>query len=87
MQCIICRGDGCAACDDYGRIKITGCPRALVTDDVWQAFQAAALARKGSWPNAGGWLDQPRTLVDGVQMIWSDETFWKTRRGMPLEED
>ena len=68
MKCPACRGKGCPRCDQQGRIRITSCPREFVTDDVWELFQAMDLADHGSWPVAGGWLDQTKTLVDGVSM-------------------
>jgi hypothetical protein len=47
--------------------------RAFVSDDVWEALWAAQQAEQGCWPNAGGWLDQPRVLIDAVRMIGSDQ--------------
>lgn len=83
-----CRGEGCQACSGSARpgyLKITSCPLAIITPDIWEAFDAAALAKRGSWPNAGGWLDQPRVLMDGIAAIRSCEAAMQSHA--PAEPD
>ena len=59
----------------------------MITGDVWQAFEAAKLADRGSWPNAGGWLDQPRILLDAISSIRADEARFKYRLEVPQDDD
>jgi hypothetical protein len=42
-------------------------------DDVSSALLAAEFAERGFWPTGGGWLDQPRILVDAVLAVWADQ--------------
>lgn len=34
-------------------------------------MDAALLAKHGSWPVAGGWLDQTKSVVQAVTYIWN----------------
>ena len=49
----------------------------MISGDVWEAFEAAELVKHGSWPNAGGWLDQPRILLDAISSIRVNEAHFK----------
>jgi hypothetical protein len=64
-----------------GQLTLIGCPRKFVAEDesgvsgggdsggVADLLEAAELADKGSWPVAGGWLDQCRSCIDGVRLV------------------
>lgn len=55
---------------------IETCPHEFVTADVWDLLRAADLAEKGSWPVAGGWLDQTASCVDGVRFAWAKNALY-----------
>lgn len=33
----------------------------------------ADLAKKGSWPVSGGWLEQVDSFVQGVKVVWAED--------------
>ncbi len=74
VPCPTCDGRGCAACDGSGQLMITGCPLEMIAPDAHAAILAADLANKGSWPVAGGWLDQTRSCVEACVTIWAAES-------------
>jgi hypothetical protein len=76
LKCPACNGAGCGHCDD-GQIRVDRCPHAVVTRDVWAAFQAAQMAEKGVLPVAGGMLDQTQSFADAVALIWQDDSTWR----------
>ena len=73
LRCDACRGVGCERCAWTGEWHLESCPRRFVDGATWAALMAADLARKGSWPEPGGWLDQLRVVVDAVSAVWADE--------------
>ena len=79
----MCGGDGgdCKSCGGAGAIEIPGCARDFVTPDIWEILFAAEQAEHGVWPSAGGWLSQPRSLVDAVRLIGTLRRAWKERSG------
>lgn len=40
--------------------------------DVWAAYEAADLAKRGLWPVAGGWLDQTAIGLAAIRAFWSE---------------
>ena len=79
LPCPACDGRGCGECND-GQFEITGCPRELLGPAIDNALLAADLAEKGSWPLAGGWLDQTQSCLDAVLFIWGDQARWKAQQ-------
>jgi hypothetical protein len=63
----------CPDCHGWGREVITDCPLKLIDASAWEALRAADLAEHGSWPVAGGWMDQARACVDAVRYVWQQE--------------
>lgn len=45
----------------------------MITPEVWRALELAHFAAKGSWPIAGGVLDQCQVFLDACSFIWADE--------------
>jgi hypothetical protein len=58
-------------------LVIAECPRLQVTSDIWTLIMAADLAEKGSWPFAGGWMEQTAACVDGVRFWWAEKSRWE----------
>lgn len=79
LVCVECGGAGCRACTG-GYMTWTGCPRQLVRAGAWDIVEAADLARRGTWPLAGGWLDQTETCVDGVRFFMREMEIWDGRK-------
>jgi len=50
----------------------------MITADVWQAIEAEKLARRGSWPVAGGWLDQTKVLLEAIGEIRSADAHFRS---------
>lgn len=82
-MCVACNGappgrdaDGaevmCLACGGSGRFEVAACPREELSADVFAALTAADLAEIGCLPSAGGWLDQPQSLIEAIRMIRAD---------------
>jgi len=78
MECPRCAGDGCAECDE-GRIELVGCPLDLIDGPTEQALRAADLAEHGSWPLAGGWLDQTESCLAAVRVVQAERRNWEAR--------
>ena len=49
----------------------------LIGDEAWEAIMAADLAKHGSWPVAGGWLEQTQWCLDAVRLVWNETAYWK----------
>jgi hypothetical protein len=82
VTCEACGGDGCGQCAGRGKAMLTSCPRACLTAEGRQVMQVAEFARKGCLPFAGGMLDQPATLMDAVEFVWSMEEPHRAKAGM-----
>lgn len=88
MKCGECGGKGCKDRPDChgGHWEITTCPKLLITDDVWTLLKMARFAARGSWPIAGGVLDQAQCFLDACDFIWMEERVWRASLGMKLDE-
>lgn len=53
------------------------CPQIIIDPIAYDVFAAADLARHGSWPVAGGWLDQVASLRDAIRIVWNERTAMK----------
>lgn len=84
MQCPVCSGGGCSACEGSGRFSVTECPRKLVPHEAWEMIEAADMTRRGLPPVAGGSLDQTQTFLDACRFIWADESVYRSQAGGPL---
>lgn len=76
MACPACGGKGCDQCDG-GEFAIDGCPRKMVSGDVWELIRHARLYDKGLPPVGGGVLDQTRSFTEGCEFVWAEENRWK----------
>lgn len=72
----------CAHCDGSGSIDVVGCPLAQVSDDVWDALELAELAEAGTWPVAGGTLDQTTSFTEAFGLIRGETSQWKRKHGI-----
>jgi hypothetical protein len=79
MQCTVCGGndDHCKACDGWGKQRITSCPKEIPDAATWRVIQMSEFADKGSFPIAGGVLDQAQSFLDACQICWREEAYWK----------
>lgn len=85
MRCLVCGGEkGCRWCGMEGVLEFPSgvCPRGLMTEDAAAALMAADLARKGKWPEGGGWLDETESAIDAIQWIWHLEVWPRGKYGM-----
>jgi hypothetical protein len=82
LLCISCNGSGCAACSGRGRFAIDDCPHKLIDRTTGEALRAARFAEKGVLPVAGGTLDQTQSCLDALDIIWSDQAYWKGKLGI-----
>lgn len=85
MPCRCGGADACPACGGRGHTLLTGCPHAVVPPEAFEAFAAADLARRGSWPVAGGWLDQAEPCVDAVRFCWQVDAAARAKLNLPPE--
>jgi hypothetical protein len=86
MQCVRCEGHDtkCESCGGHGGIDIDD-PAALLDEEVYDAIDAADLAKRGSWPVAGGWLDQSASLVRAVRRIWIEDRIFRAQLRIPAD--
>ena len=59
----------CEACWRRGKLMFKSCPMAEVTPDVWTALRLAGFAERGTWPVAGGVMDQAAGFVRLVEYV------------------
>lgn len=72
IDCVECGGQdgiGCGACGQTGRMPIDRCPFVLVRSPERLACDAVELASLGVLPCAGGWYEQPATLLDAIRLL------------------
>lgn len=86
MRCVRCDGEkaDCKLCGGHGQIDVDD-PAALIDWQVLQALTAADFAKRGSWPVAGGWLDQSASLVEAVQQIWAEDRIFRAQLRIPAD--
>jgi hypothetical protein len=74
MECVGgCAGKGCHECDDKGFWELQQCPKKFVSREIVEAIRFAGFAKRGSWPVAGGVLDQSKWFVDACELIHGDQ--------------
>lgn len=64
---------------DGAEFEIPGCPREMVTGDVWELIQHSRMYEKGLAPLAGGTLDQTRSFTEACGFVWAEEARWKAQ--------
>lgn len=73
LECPICNGRGdCDECDD-GQWGLTGCPARFVDEEIQRAMWLARFAKDGTWPVAGGTLDQTQWFLDFCGFYWAEQ--------------
>ncbi|MHC4617208.1 MAG: hypothetical protein ACYTEQ_05585 [Planctomycetota bacterium] len=82
MECVTCGGTGCRDCEQTGRLRLTQCPLAYVSRDIWQGIEYAELFEKGLPPVAGGVADQAKVFIDIARFIWQEQAYWKGKLGI-----
>lgn len=65
---------------------MTECPLHIVRQETWELLTAADLAKRGSWPVSGGWLEQTMSCVQGVRQAWGMHAQWRAKLGLRGEE-
>ena len=69
FPCPMCAGTGCDRCNDLGTWELTSCASTFVSPIV-RLSRYASMAKEGSWPVAGGVLDQSEWFVAAAQAYW-----------------
>jgi len=77
FSCPTCAGAGCEACDGTGKFMLTTCPHEFVGSDIPRMMRFAKFARDGSWPVAGGTLDQSEWFADFCRLLWSEQDIYE----------
>lgn len=49
----------------------------MLTDDVCELIEAAAMYEKGCPPVAGGQLDQCKGFIEGCRFLWNEQAHLK----------
>jgi hypothetical protein len=83
MLCPECnwdRRDRCDECGGAGMFDVDGCPGRWESPDVSLALMAQRRSDAGSWPVAGGWLDQTQKCLDAIDFIRQEMLEWELRK-------
>ena len=72
IDCPHCNGEQCEKCGGEGTFRLSQCPRSYVDASMTDVVNIAALASKGSYPVAGGTLDQSAWFIQAMQTLESD---------------
>ena len=59
---------------DGKREYLDRCPLEILDHATADLIRAARWAKRGILPVAGGWLDQARVFVEGVEAVWQEES-------------
>ena len=62
---------------------MTECPLTYVGGDAWTVIEFAEFAERGSWPVAGGVLDQANQFVEACRFVWAEQRRWRAKDGIP----
>ena len=73
FECPECGGKGCDKCDD-GKWNLNECPRRFLDEPAIETLAFARFARDGSWPVAGGMLNQTEWFTDACRLVWSEQS-------------
>lgn len=68
ITCPECGGVGCASCL-AGRLEIFRCPGATVPALYWELCRDLSLLEGGILPGPGGWLDQPQSWIEALDLL------------------
>lgn len=66
-------GTPCPDCGGRGWFAIDVCPHAFAGGGVGEVLQAARIAEKGIWPEAGGLGDQTVWCRNMFDFIWAEQ--------------
>lgn len=64
----------CGMCKGAGDVKITRCPKMEVEPGMWEFVRLADWAKDGSFPAAGGTMDQSASFMDACRYLWARES-------------
>ena len=79
---MICDGGGCDACGERGVFEVE-CPRQYIDAGMRLTLELSTFAEKGSWPVAGGVLDQSHSFVSACRFIDGERQVWKAKMRIP----
>lgn len=81
FECWNCKGldEDCATCGGSNRVGLPRCPRAIVDPQAQLAVAMVALLEVGSFPVAGGFLDQAATFVDAAILLGRERELYRKR--------
>lgn len=86
IQCPECEGSGksggkmCRACKGRRMIALPGCPGEVADAETFEALGLARHAAAGSWPVAGGTLDQAEAFLQLTRWVEAEEATLKAER-------
>jgi hypothetical protein len=64
---------------------VTACPHKVIDRAAYDVPMAADLAKRGSWPETGGWLDQTASCLNAVRAWWALDA--AGRAGLGIKEE
>jgi len=73
IACPLCNEAGCDECDNEGHFEIVGCPQRAIDRDVIDFLTYADFAKQGTFPVAGGTLDQSSWFLQATQFLLAEE--------------
>lgn len=76
ITCPHCLGAGCEECRQ-GRFEVFRCPGRTVPRIAWELCRDLGLLESGILPGEGGWLDQPQTWVDALDLLASERAAYR----------
>jgi len=74
IACPTCDEAGCQECDGEGWVQITECPRSMVCRETMEFIELADFAKEGSFPVAGGTLDQAQSFLIACRYLFSEDS-------------
>jgi len=84
LICIRCKGEGCERCNQRGEEDVYDCPVKLIrqTSRVFSVLTAYRwLKSHNLLPNPGGWLEQPASLLQAIEIVEDEKAFIERERG------
>lgn len=63
---------GCNRCSGSGMATLHTCPNRIVDRQTMAVIRYVGLAKEGTWPVAGGSLDQSQSFLDAFAVVTSE---------------
>ena len=84
MTCVVCEdtspaAENCPACKGAGQFPISGCPKKMLSRDIFELCRLASFMDDGLPPVAGGALDQTAAFLTGYGFLKAEDAGWTAR--------